>query len=180
MKNLLKALSKFQSEVPTIHEGTKGFNYTYSDLNTIFKVIKPLLNKHGLGFTQPLDGDKVKTIVYHVETGESIESSINIPSGVSLKGQNDFQTLGSGITYLRRYSLSCVLGLITDKDADAHGEQVTPVKPKEKKVLTDKQFDVLCSDKSTLKHVVSALSNYEMLDSQRKVLMLKKADLEKA
>ena len=176
MKNLLKALAKFQSEVPTIHEGTKGFNYTYSDLNTIFKVIKPLLSKHGLGFTQPLDGDKVKAIVYHVETGESIESSINIPTGVSLKGQNDFQTLGSGITYLRRYSLSCVLGLITDKDADAHGEQVTP----QKKTLTPKQFDVLCSDKATLKHVVSALSNYEMLDSQRKVLTLKKADLEKA
>lgn len=51
---------------------------------------------------------------------------------------------------------------------------------KEKKVLTDKQFDVLCSDKSTLKHVVSALSNYEMSEAQRKVLTLKKADLEKA
>ena len=179
MKNLLKALSKFQNEVPTIHEGTKGFNYTYSDLNTIFKVIKPLLNKHGLGFTQPLDGDKVKTIVYHVETGESIESSINIPTGVSLKGQNDFQTLGSGITYLRRYSLSCVLGLITDKDADAHGEQVTPEK-KEKKVLTEKQFDVLCSDKAVLANIVTALKMYEMSEAQRKVLTLKKANLEKA
>ena len=30
MKNLLKALSAFQNEVPTIHEETKGFNYTYS------------------------------------------------------------------------------------------------------------------------------------------------------
>lgn len=177
MKNLLKALAKFQSEVPTIHEGTKGFNYTYSDLNTIFKVIKPLLSEHGLGFTQPLDGDKVKTIVYHVESGESIESSINIPTGVSLKGQNDFQTLGSGITYLRRYSLSCVLGLITDKDADAHGEQVTAP---QKKVLTEKQFDVLCSDKAVLANIVTALKMYDMTEAQRKVLTLKKADLEKA
>jgi hypothetical protein len=177
MKNLLKALAKFQSEVPTIHENTKGFNYTYSDLNTIFKVIKPLLSKHGLGFTQPLDGDKVKTIVYHVDSGESIESSINIPTGVSLKGQNDYQTLGSGITYLRRYSLSCVLGLITDKDADAHGEQVTAPK---KKVLTDKQFDVLCSDKAVLANIVTALKMYDMTEAQRKVLTLKKADLEKS
>lgn len=177
MKNLLKALSKFQSEVPTIHEGTKGFNYTYSDLNTIFKVIKPLLNKHGLGFTQPLDGDKVKTIVYHVESGESIESSINIPMGVSLKGQNDYQTLGSGITYLRRYSLSCVLGLITDKDADAHGEQVAAP---QKKTLTEKQFDILCGGKAVLANIVTALKMYDMSEAQRKVLMLKKADLEKA
>ena len=42
MKTLFKALADFQNEVPTIHEETKGFNYTYSNLNSIFKVIKPL------------------------------------------------------------------------------------------------------------------------------------------
>jgi hypothetical protein len=111
MKKLLKALSEFQNEVPTIHEETKGFNYTYSNLNSIFKVIKPLLNKHGLGFYQNLDARRnLVTTVFHVESGEQIQSSSEIPH-VSLKGMNDFQTLGSGITYLRRYSLSVILGL---------------------------------------------------------------------
>ena len=182
MKNLFKAIANFQNEVPVIHEGTKGFNYTYSDLNTIFKVIKPLLKKHGLTFTQPLNGNSLKTILVHVESGELIESVIDIPN-VQLKGQNDYQALGSGITYLRRYSLSCLLGLITDKDADAHGEQV-PVQKKvveiEKKKLTDKQFDALCSEKAELKHVATALDSCNMSDAQRKVLTLKKADLEKA
>ena len=122
MKNLLKALSEFQNEVPTIHEETKGFNYTYSNLNSIFKVIKPLLNKHGLGFYQNLDARSLVTTVFHVESGEQIQSSSDIPQ-VSLKGMNDYQTLGSGITYLRRYSLSVMLGLITDKDVDACGTQ---------------------------------------------------------
>ena len=122
MKNLLKALSEFQNEVPTIHEETKGFNYTYSNLNSIFKVIKPLLKKHGLGFYQNLDNRNLVTTVYHVESGEQIQSSSAIPE-VTLKGMNDFQTLGSGITYLRRYSLSTILGLITDKDVDACGVQ---------------------------------------------------------
>ena len=122
MKKLLKALSEFQNEVPTIHEETKGFNYTYSNLNSIFKVIKPLLNKHGLGFYQNLDARSLVTTVFHVESGEQIQSSSEIPH-VSLKGMNDFQTLGSGITYLRRYSLSVILGLITDKDVDACGTQ---------------------------------------------------------
>jgi len=40
---------------------------------------------------------------------------------------NDFQILGSAITYVRRYSLSSALGLITDKDIDGGGEQVKPV-----------------------------------------------------
>jgi hypothetical protein len=92
-------------------------------------VIKPLLKKHGLGFTQRLNSEHLETILFHVESGEHLESSILIPK-VTLKGQNEFQALGSGITYLRRYSLSCLLGLITDKDADASGEQVKPVKRK--------------------------------------------------
>ena len=135
MKNLLKALSAFQNEVPTIHEETKGFNYTYSNLNSIFKVIKPLLNKHGLGFYQNLDNRNLVTTVYHVESGEQIQSSSAIPQ-VTLKGMNDFQTLGSGITYLRRYSLSTILGLITDKDVDACGTQED--KPVGKKTFTAK------------------------------------------
>ena len=49
---------------------------------------------------------------------------------------NDFQTLGSGITYLRRYSLSTILGLITDKDVDACGTQET--KPVGKVTFTAK------------------------------------------
>jgi hypothetical protein len=38
---------------------------------------------------------------------------------------NDFQVLGSAITYIRRYALSSALGLVTDKDTDASGEQTS-------------------------------------------------------
>ena len=125
MKELFKALAEFQNEVPVIHQNTKGYNYTYADLNQVFDVIKPLLKKHGLGFTQYLNDDSLNTTLFHIKSGEVLNSSIEIPK-VTLKGQNEFQALGSGITYLRRYSLSCILGLITDKDADAAGEQVRP------------------------------------------------------
>jgi hypothetical protein len=37
---------------------------------------------------------------------------------------NDYQAYGSGITYYRRYALSSMLGLVTDKDTDAAGEVV--------------------------------------------------------
>ena len=127
MKNLFKALANFQQEVPVIHKGTQGYGYSYSDLTAIFKVINPLLKKHGLGFTQLVGDGTVKTIFFHVESSESIESietTTTIPQGVSLKGMNDFQVLGSAITYIRRYAISAMLGLITDKDLDACGEQV--------------------------------------------------------
>ena len=128
-KSLFKSLASFQQEVPVIHKETKGYGYSYADLPTIFNIINPLLAKHQLGFTQPIMGDCVKTIVFHVETGESIESLTDIPKGVQLKGMNDFQVLGSAITYIRRYALSSILGLVTDKDTDASGEQVKSNKP---------------------------------------------------
>lgn len=123
MKNFFKALANFQNECPVILKDTQGYGYVFADLPAILEVINPLLKKHGLGFTQPLSGNQIKTIVFHVESGESIESLTDIPQGVKLSGMNDFQVLGSAITYLRRYSLSSILGIITDKDTDASGEQ---------------------------------------------------------
>jgi len=124
MKNLFKALAGFQQEVPTIHQGTKGYGYTYSNLNTIFKVINPILKKHDLGFTQLIEGTSIKTIIFHTESGESLESVTDIPQGVTLKGMNTFQVNGSGVSYYRRYSISSALGLVTDVDSDATGEEV--------------------------------------------------------
>ena len=133
MKHLFKALADFQQEVPVIHKGTQGYGYSYADLPKIFEVINPLLQKNGLGFTQLINGQQIATVLFHFESGESIESKTDIPQGVQLKGMNDFQVLGSAITYLRRYALSSILGIVTDKDTDAGGEQVKPVKTEPKK-----------------------------------------------
>jgi hypothetical protein len=138
MKHLFKSLAEFQQEVPTIHKATQGYGYTYADLPKIFEVINPILKKYGLGFTQLINGEQLVTIVFHVESGETIESITAIPQGVQLKGMNDFQVLGSAITYLRRYALSSILGIVSDKDLDAGGEQIkTEIKNESKKVAID-------------------------------------------
>lgn len=124
MLNIYKALASFQQEVPVILKDTSGYGYQYADLPAIFKEINPLLKKYGLGFYQAVNGTKIKTVIFHIESGETIESETDIPQGVVLKGMNDFQVLGSAITYIKRYALSSLLGLITDKDTDASGEQV--------------------------------------------------------
>jgi hypothetical protein len=61
---------------------------------------------------------------------------VEIPQ-VALKGMNDYQSFGSGVTYYRRYALSSALGLVTDKDTDASGEQVKDEQPKQKKSKID-------------------------------------------
>ena len=142
MKNIYKSLAALQQEVGAIGKDSKGYGYTYASLDNIVEVITPLLKKHGLGFTQPLDGNSIKTILFHTKSGESIESTLEIPQGVELKGMNQFQVLGSAITYLRRYSLASVLGLVTDEDTDAAGEQ-TSYKASTSSPASDKQLNLI-------------------------------------
>jgi len=141
MKHLFKALAQFQQEVPVIHKATQGYGYSYSDLPKIFSVINPLLKKHGLGFTQLINSKEgqnyLATILFHIESGESLESLTLIPQ-IELKGMNVYQSFGSGTTYFRRYCLSSILGIVTDKDLDANGEQVKQ-DPK-KLTLTNERF----------------------------------------
>jgi len=134
---LYKALAGFQQECPVIHQGTKGYGYTYSSLTEILSIINPIMKKHNLGFTQLIQNDTIQTIVFETTTGQSIESNISIPGDVKLKGMNDFQVLGSAITYCRRYSISSILGIVTDKDIDGAGEPAKPTIPAPAKLTMD-------------------------------------------
>ena len=173
MKHLFKSLAEFQQEVPTIHKATQGYGYTYADLPKIFEVINPLLKKHGLGFTQLINGTELITIVFHVETGETIESKTAIPQGVQLKGMNDFQVLGSAISYLRRYCISSILGIVSDKDTDAGGEQIkVEAKNESKKVAIDdkrlaKALKAITEGEYTTKEL---LNTFELTPEQLKLI----------
>jgi hypothetical protein len=176
---IYKALSEFQNEVPVIHKGTQGYGYSYADLPAIFEVINPLLKKYNLGFTQPIMGDTIKTIIFHTESGETIESLTEIPKGVTLKGMNDYQVLGSAITYLRRYALSSILGLVTDKDTDASGEQTKPAKveakPKMHQLTADNVKSIIAKgtqqevlDQIGKKYMATTIQIKELMDSIKK------------
>jgi len=143
-KNIYKALSNFTNECPVIQKDTEGYGYKYTDLPAIYKVILPLLKKHGLGFTQLLKDTGIETVLFHIESGEEIRSYTEIPQGVTLAKMNVYQVMGSAYTYYRRYALSAMLGIITDKDNDVSGEQKTtiPVKPANTKIIQNPKVDL--------------------------------------
>jgi hypothetical protein len=181
-KNLFKALANFQQTVPTIHKGTSGYGYSYADLPAIFEVINPILKENGLGFTQQLGNNDlgfntITTTIFHSESGESMSSTMIIPNDVSLKGMNEFQVMGSAITYYRRYSLSAILGLVTDKDTDASGEQTK--KPTPAKKPTPKKKEVLNSSHKVWNNVVVGLkSGYTMEQVKAKYTVSKEVEEE--
>ena len=124
MTNIYKALASFQEDCPKITKTEEGYGYKYASLESILDIINPILTKHGLLLYQPLEGNMVKTILVHIESGDVIESSIEIPQGLEIAKMTGYQVLGSGITYLRRYSISSLLGLVSEDDNDA--EELKP------------------------------------------------------
>ena len=136
MKTIYKALANFQQEVPVILKETSGYGYKYADLPKILEIINPLLKKNKLGFAQPLNGKTLKTIIFEIESGETLESKVEMPIDSinyeeivdkngnkksvikGFEGMNKAQAIGSLITYFRRYALSSMLGLVTDIDSN--------------------------------------------------------------
>jgi hypothetical protein len=56
----------------------------------------------------------LKTVIYHVESGEQISSELLLPQNT------DPQKTGSAITYYRRYALCSLLGIVADEDDDGN------------------------------------------------------------
>jgi hypothetical protein len=137
MKSILKAIWDFQSECPTIkkEKNNEFGKFKYTDLSDVVEVIRPLLKKHGLVYVQVLDGDKLVTELYHVESGDVIKSVAPLDYSVELKGMNRFQVMGSAISYIRKYSLCAILGIVSDE------KSIDELKPETKKqTLSNDRF----------------------------------------
>ena len=88
--------------------------------------ILPLLNENGLVLTQvptfimSQDGPSpaLKTTILHVESGESLDSTAPL-----MLDKQTAQGLGSAITYMRRYSILAILGLVADVDDDGNAAE---------------------------------------------------------
>ena len=115
---LFKAIADFQQEAPVLLRDTDGYGYKYVTFDHIVAQIKPLLKKFNLGFSQIVEGTGLTTIIFHTESGDSIEGTAEIPD-IDMKSMNKYQSFGAGITYFRRYALTSMLGLLSDKDIDA-------------------------------------------------------------
>ena len=167
--NVYESLGKFQQEVPPLIKNTQGYGYKYVDLNEIIATVQPVLAKHNLVVVQTLKTTGILTELVHTPSLSKIESYCEIPQGVQLKGQNQFQAYGSAITYFRRYQYTTILGLISDPDMDASGQTVSG-----KKRLTEERFanalEVYKAGDITLEDITG---RYELTQAQKNRLHAK-------
>lgn len=86
------------------------FRSQYYDINDLLRMVDPIIHEQGLMILQPIKEGKLFTIIYDIESGESIESFYE------LEHNSNPQKVGSEITYYRRYLLSSLLSLQAEDD----------------------------------------------------------------
>ena len=145
----LGALAKAMSGLQSAEKDTQGYGYKYADLYQVLSLIRPLLLKHGLSFSQHVGNadDKIliETIVMH-ESGEWLSSEISMPP-VQSKSMNAAQAVGSIITYGRRYALTSIFGITqTAEDTDAsHKPAAKPPEAQQGKTDVSAKLNALAS-----------------------------------
>ena len=165
MKELATALAKAQSEFTTVPQS--GFNphfkNKFSTLEDCINMTRPILARHGLAISQmpnTLDGQYVLTTILMHESGESIVSNQPV---VSMK--NDPQSLGSALSYCRRYSLTGVLSLASGDFEDDGNAATAPAKPTPAKAKATKNQSI-AERVNAAQHVGELMSLFEEVKGQ--------------
>ena len=115
---LATALASAQSEMKNakLNKVNPHFKSKYADLAEIRDTVTPALSKHGIAVVNGTDatdgGLHVVTRLIH-KSGQWIESRFPI-------AYDKPQTMGSAITYGKRYNLAAVANIAADEDDDAN------------------------------------------------------------
>jgi len=127
---LATALASAQSEMKNakLNKVNPHFKSKYADLAEIRDTVTPALSKHGIAVVNGTDategGLHVVTRLIH-KSGQWIESRFPI-------AYDKPQTMGSAITYGKRYNLAAVANIAADEDDDANAASKKFVKPEPK------------------------------------------------
>lgn len=135
-------LIKVQTEIEKIskNESNPFFKSKYVPLPAILAQVKPVLNSHNFLLTQRLEiayGSVASeaqqiliTDLFHI-SGRTLSASALIK--ISDKDKTDPQKYGSAITYMRRYSLTALLGL---EEVDDDGNKAAGNKNNNKTIVS--------------------------------------------
>jgi len=117
ISRLALALCLAQADIKDAKTNKKNafIGNSYADLTAVWQACRKALTDHDLAVVQRFkteDGELIlETILIHT-SGESISSEL------PLMNVKDWHSLGSGITYARRYSLCSLVGIAPDGEDD--------------------------------------------------------------
>lgn len=114
---------KHNSTVKVTTKNGGSYSFDYTDLNGIFEAVREVYKEHGIAIVQNSYTEVtpngllacVETMFLH-SSGEWVKSY-----PIKFVAAQSMQDFGGQITYMKRYSLSAMLGIATEKDDDANG-----------------------------------------------------------
>ena len=177
---LAKALAAAQVEMkPAVKDSTNPhFKSSYADLEAVNEAAR-VLAKHGIAVTCLPDGWNEGRVVLRAmlihSSGELLEGRMEVP----VAKQNDAQSLGSALTYGRRYAIAALANIATSDDdgnAAADGAQSQPKKAEPRKQEAP-QDDVATRAKAAADDLVKAIGAAGSLADASRVLIEKGLDL---
>ena len=133
--NLSKALSIVQGKLTYAVKDSANpfFKSKYADLESVWDACRSLLAENGLcvmqfpGTYSDLDKSMSLTTILSHSSGEWISQEMSVPMS-----KVDAQGAGSCLSYMRRYSLAAVVGVVqADDDGNAASSPKPVVKAKE-------------------------------------------------
>ena len=141
--DLLAALSLAQGEMQAAAKDCNNpyFKSKYADLSSVWSACREPLSKNGLSIlqtTQDRDGNLYLVTTLGHKSGQYIRSEMPI----RIKGDgktNELQVLGSALTYLRRYSLSAMVG-VAPEDDDGNSASTLSVQNKPATITSQQAF----------------------------------------
>ena len=119
-----------------------------------------------LDITREEQAETILITTLEHSSGKSIKSEIPIVA----KDKNDPQKIGGGLTYMRRYSLTCILG-IEETDDDGNKSSVTKktAKPTIQEIISSIRS---IKDKKTLNEMKEKIANSKLYSQAQKNILL--------
>lgn len=165
INEISEALSQFQGSIEqpklekevkvTMKSGGK-YSFKYADLSACVKSAAPALIANGLSVSQIISDGKLITLLSH-KSGQWIKSELYLPQQT-----NDYQSYGSAITYLKRYSYCAILGIVADTDDDANMAMGNEAEIKNR----DKQTGAHAPSDNPEKYLVQALNELKQVKTE--------------
>lgn len=129
------ALHSVQGQLTAVSRSSDGYNYKFADLASCWELVRKPLHDNGLALMQT-------TRLTEGEQDNVMITTLLHTSGEWLSGEmlvrpvkNDPQSLGSSLSYARRYGMMAILGISASDDdgAAASAGKPAPSKPEPSK-----------------------------------------------
>jgi hypothetical protein len=155
---LFAGLAKAQAKIGTALKDKKNpyFGSTYADLAAVWEACRQALTEQGIAVIQaPIHSEDGRL---HLETTLCHESGAHWSRIASIPvAKQDAHGYGSAITYLRRYALAAVVGVVAEEDDD--GNAAVQVKTKDVRPTSGAQKALSVDQRAKIDDLAQLVTN---------------------